>query len=281
MISPFEKINQFITKYPFVIGCILIIMVLIGVYGAAGVTMNTKIQMPDKADRASYVYQTYRDNFQTSAVVMMVQTGDVRDVTVMKNIVEFENLLRQQNGVQNVGSVYYLIFAYNGGTVPANPETANVLFSQIPENVLVGSMPNNQLLLVEIDPTTGMTDANQQILLDTLSALVPFANVPPGVTLTFTGNAAIHKDMGTSLGNDVGKLLGSAFILMIAALVVLFHHARYTLLSIVSVMNGLLMTFGIMGPFHIPLSMATMGALPIFLGIGIDYAIQFHSRLDD
>ena len=281
MISPFEKINQFITRYPFVIGCILIIMILIGIYGATGVTMNTTIQTPDKTDHASYVYQDYRDNFQTSSIVMMVQTGDVRDVNVMKNIVAFEELLRQQNGVLDVESVYDLILAYNRGVVPENQEIADLLFSQVPESVLAGSMPNNQLLLVKIDPTTGMTDANQQTLLDTLAALQPLANVPPGVTLTFTGTAALHKDMGTSLGNDVGKLLGSAFILMITALVVLFHHARYTLLSIVSVMNGLLMTFGIMGLFHIPLSMATMGALPILLGIGIDYAIQFHSRLDD
>ena len=142
-------------------------------------------------------------------------------------------------------------------------------------------MPNNQLLLVKIDPTIGMTDENQQILLDTLANLLPLANAPPGVTLTFTGTAALHKDMGASLGSDVGRLLGSAFLLMITALVLLFHHARYTLLSIVSVVTGLLMTFGIMGLFQIPLSMATMGALPILLGIGIDYAIQFHSRLDD
>lgn len=281
MISPFEMINQFITKYPFVIGCILIVMVLIGIYGAASVTLNTTIQTPDKTDHASYVYQDYLDNFETNAVVMMVQTGDVRDVTVMGSIVAFEELLRQQAGVQNVESVYDLILEYNGGVVPENQEVATLLFSQIPESVLAGSMPNNQLLLVEIDPTIGMTDANQQMFLDVLSSLEPLANVPPGVTLTFTGTAALHKDMGTSLGNDVGPLLGSAFILMVAVLVVLFHHARYTLLSIVSVMNGLLMTFGIMGLFHIPLSMATMGALPILLGIGIDYAIQFHSRLDD
>ena len=179
MISPFERINQFITRYPFVIGCILIIMILIGIYGATGVTMNTTIQTPDKTDHASYVYQDYRDNFQTSSIVMMVQTGDVRDVNVMKNIVAFEELLRQQNGVQDVESIYDLILAYNGGVVPENQEIADLLFSQVPESVLAGSMPNNQLLLVKIDPTTSMTDANQQTLLDTLATLQPLANVPP------------------------------------------------------------------------------------------------------
>ena len=80
MLSPFEKINQFITKYPFVIGCILIVMILIGIYGATGVSMNTTIQTPDKTDHASYVYQDYRDNFQTNSIVLMVQASDVREV---------------------------------------------------------------------------------------------------------------------------------------------------------------------------------------------------------
>ncbi|HJK19692.1 MAG TPA: MMPL family transporter, partial [Methanocorpusculum sp.] len=281
MLSPFEKINQFITKYPFVIGCILIVMILIGIYGATGVSMNTTIQTPDKTDHASYVYQDYRDNFQTNSIVLMVQASDVRDVDVMKCVTAFEEILRQQNGVENVESIYDLILSYSGGVVPENQAVLDELFSKIPESVLAKSMPNNQLLLVKIDPTIGMTDENQQILLDTLANLLPLANAPPGVSLTFTGTAALHKDMGASLGSDVGRLLGSAFLLMITALVLLFHHARYTLLSIVSVVTGLLMTFGIMGLFQIPLSMATMGALPILLGIGIDYAIQFHSRLDD
>lgn len=281
MISPFETINRVITRYPFVIGCILIVMVLIGIYGATGVTMNTTIQNPDKTDHASYIYQDYRTNFQTSTTILMVQTDDVRNVDVLKSVIEFEQVLRQQNGVENVESVYDLVVQYNRGVVPENQDSANILFAKIPESVLAGSMPNHQLLLIEIDPTTGMTDANQQILRETLEDLKPLANIPPGTTLTFTGNAALHKGMGTSLGNDVGKLLGSAFILMITMLVILFHHARYTLLSIISVLNGLLMTFGIMGLSNIPLSMATMGALPILLGIGVDYAIQFHSRLDD
>ncbi len=281
MLSPFEKVHQIITRYPFLIGCILIVMLLIGIYGATGVTMNTTIQNPDKTDHASYVYQDYLNNFQSNAVVLMVQADNVRDVNVLKSIYEFEEVLREQSGVSDVQSVYDLVVEYNEGRIPANQQTADAIFAKIPESVLAESMPNYQLLLVEIDPDIGMTDENQQILLSRLNTVLPLANIPPGVTLTITGNAALHEDMGVSLGNDVGKLLGSAFILMITVLVLLFHHARYTLLSIVSVMNGLLMTFGIMGLFGIPLSMATMGALPILLGIGVDYAIQFHSRLDD
>ena len=36
-----------------------------------------------------------------------------------------------------------------------------------------------------------------------------------------------------------------------------------------------------MGLAHIPLNMAVLGAFPVMIGLGIDYAIQFHARLDE
>ena len=36
-----------------------------------------------------------------------------------------------------------------------------------------------------------------------------------------------------------------------------------------------------MGLAGIQLNMAVMGAFPVMIGLGIDYAIQFHARLDE
>ncbi|MDU9376522.1 Protein-export membrane protein SecF [Methanocorpusculaceae archaeon Sp1] len=281
MISPFEKINHFINKYPFIVGCILILIVLVSIYGSTSITLSTTIQMPDKNDHAAYIFQDYLDNFETDPIILMVQGDDVRDVNIMKSVVLLEQLMRQEDGVTNVESVYDIVISYTDGVVPANQEVANEIFAQIPEDVLSSSMPDHQLLLVEITTTFGMADDQQMKLLDALETLLPLVDLPPGATLTFAGDAALNNDMGTTLTTEVAKLLGAAFILMLTVLLVLFHHARFTLLSIVSVLNGLLMTFGVMGLLKIPLSMATLGALPILLGIGVDYAIQFHSRFDD
>ncbi|MDV0444401.1 hydrophobe/amphiphile efflux-3 (HAE3) family transporter [Methanorbis rubei] len=281
MISPFEKINHFINKYPFIVGCILILIVLVSIYGSTSITLSTTIQMPDKNDHAAYVFQDYLDNFETDPIILMVQGDDVRDVNIMQSVVLLEQLMRQEDGVTNVESVYDIVISYTDGVAPANQEIANEIFAQIPEDVLSSSMPDHQLLLVEITTTYGMSDDQQMKLLDALETLLPLVDLPPAATLTFAGDAALNNDMGSTLTTEVGKLLGAAFILMLTVLMVLFHHARYTLLSIVSVLNGLLMTFGVMGLLKIPLSMATLGALPILLGIGVDYAIQFHSRFDD
>jgi hydrophobe/amphiphile efflux-3 (HAE3) family protein len=44
---------------------------------------------------------------------------------------------------------------------------------------------------------------------------------------------------------------------------------------------GLIITFGVMGLAGITISMAAIGAFPVLIGLGIDYAIQFHARLEE
>ncbi len=50
---------------------------------------------------------------------------------------------------------------------------------------------------------------------------------------------------------------------------------------LVIVALGLILTFGIIGYSGMQINMATIGAFPVLIGIGIDYAIQFHSRFDE
>ena len=47
------------------------------------------------------------------------------------------------------------------------------------------------------------------------------------------------------------------------------------------VLLGIIYTFGAMGYIGISLSMVSMAAFPILIGVGIDYAIQFHNRLEE
>jgi hydrophobe/amphiphile efflux-3 (HAE3) family protein len=52
-------------------------------------------------------------------------------------------------------------------------------------------------------------------------------------------------------------------------------------LPVLIVAIGLLLTFGVMGLTGIKINMAVIGAFPVLIGLGIDYAIQFHSRLEE
>lgn len=142
-------------------------------------------------------------------------------------------------------------------------------------------MPNGELAMVMILVESGLSNAKVQSILTDLKNSPSVADIPPSVTLAFTGNSAMMMDMGAGIGSDMITLLIVAIVLMTLSCCVPFSHVRCSVLPIVGVFCGLIMTFGIMGLFGLPISMVTIGALPILLGIGVGYGIQFHSRLDD
>ena len=56
---------------------------------------------------------------------------------------------------------------------------------------------------------------------------------------------------------------------------------RWGLLPLPVVLLGIVFTFGFMGYAGVPMTMVSMAAFPVLIGIGIDYAIQFHNRMEE
>ncbi|MEI7856599.1 MAG: hydrophobe/amphiphile efflux-3 (HAE3) family transporter, partial [Methanomicrobiales archaeon] len=96
-----------------------------------------------------------------------------------------------------------------------------------------------------------------------------------------TGNQAYNKETSDAMGTSMGELIMVAMILMLLAVGLLFGHVRYRFLSVFIVGTGLILTFGVIGLSGMQITMITIGAFPVMIGIGIDYAIQFHSRFDE
>lgn len=87
--------------------------------------------------------------------------------------------------------------------------------------------------------------------------------------------------MEDELAKSMGTLIIAALILMVIVVGLLFTYVSHRFLPILIVTLGLLFTFGLMGMAHIQVGMSVVSAFPILLGLGIDYAIQFQSRLEE
>ena len=81
--------------------------------------------------------------------------------------------------------------------------------------------------------------------------------------------------------SNMGILIGGAMLLMIIAMGILFAYVRYRFMPVLLVGIGLVTSLGLMGLAGIGLNMAVIGAFPVLIGLGIDYAIQFHARFDE
>jgi hydrophobe/amphiphile efflux-3 (HAE3) family protein len=76
-------------------------------------------------------------------------------------------------------------------------------------------------------------------------------------------------------------MLVSAVVAMVFVLFIVFRHVRSRLLPLLGVIVGTLWTFGVTALLDVPLTMASMAVFPLLIGIGIDYFIQFHNRIDE
>ena len=102
----------------------------------------------------------------------------------------------------------------------------------------------------------------------------------PGWTAQVTGQPALLEYINDYLTTGINVMGGAALVMMFLVLGLVFR-VRSRLLSLFAVIIGTIMTFGIMGYTGIPLTMVTISGLPIFVGMGVDFSIQVHSRFEE
>jgi uncharacterized protein len=104
----------------------------------------------------------------------------------------------------------------------------------------------------------------------------PFENA----TTTTTGASVLLKDLNDYLKGGMLTLGAIAVGIMVVILLLLFG-VRWRLLPLFVILVGVTWAFGLAGYLGIPLSVVTIAGLPVMLGVGIDYAIQMHSRIEE
>jgi uncharacterized protein len=95
-----------------------------------------------------------------------------------------------------------------------------------------------------------------------------------------TGAPVLLKSINDYLTGGMLTLGAIAVGIMIVILLVLFD-VRWRLLPLAVILIGIVWAFGLAGYLGIPLTIVTIAGLPVMLGIGIDYAIQMHARVEE
>ena len=99
-------------------------------------------------------------------------------------------------------------------------------------------------------------------------------------TVSTTGAAVLLRDLNDYLTGGMLVLGAIAVGLMVIILLVAFD-VRWRLLPLGVVLVGCVWAFGLAGYLDIPLTVVTIAGLPVMLGVGIDYAIQMHARIEE
>ena len=102
----------------------------------------------------------------------------------------------------------------------------------------------------------------------------------PNASVVTTGAPVLLKSINDYLKGGM-LTLGAIAVAVMIVILLLFFSVRWRLLPLAVVLVGVIWAFGLAGYLGIPLTLVTIAGLPVMLGIGIDYAIQMHSRIEE
>jgi len=278
----FEGIARTINRKPLLVAVLIVAIFCVAIYGMTQLSMQTGWETYlDKNSEKGIIYSQYSDNFQSDSIILIIEASDPLNPDILSYIANLETDLRQQQNIKGTNSIVEVLKSANGGTLPASRAEVDRVVDSLPLDVRNQVVPSNILTLVQIQLEEGLSDNVQQSALNNVISVVDHTEEPPGVNVEISGTPAFMQQMQEGLASNMGLLIGGAMILMIIVMAIIFAYVRYRFMPVLLVGIGLVTSLGLMGLVGIGLNMAVIGAFPVLIGLGIDYAIQFHARFDE
>jgi hydrophobe/amphiphile efflux-3 (HAE3) family protein len=254
----------------------------IGLYGMTLISMQTGWETyVDKDTPAGALQEKYNGDYKSDAIIFIIQSDDPLSPEVLTYIDNLETNLRQQQNIKSVQSITDVLRAYNGGDLPSSRAETERIVNSLPKSTRDLLYPSNVLTLVQLKLTPGLSEKVQKSVLTNVGKVVDASTTPPGMKVELSGSPAFQQQMSEGLMSNMGVLIGAALVLMVVTMGILFSYVRHRFMPVLLVAIGLVTSLGMMGIFGINLNMAVVGAFPVLIGLGIDYAIQFHARFDE
>jgi uncharacterized protein len=282
-----ERLGVWITKNPIIIIAVAVLLTVVSVHYAQQVEsqgMNTESFVSKDSALYQLYDHLYQENFGVDGNVILIEGDDVAKVDALSASLRLSDHMKQVHNVVSVQSIADNVadaeYQSSGvRRIPSQERIDEILASAGPS--VRGLIPDRGHARMIVGMPTTLKETQRKELLLEINSAVNFAEFPAGYGVTVTGDPAFQSAIQVMMNNSNGSVLALAGVLMMVALLLVFRHVRWPLLPIPVVFLGIIWTFGAMGFFHLPMSMVTFAAFPIMIGIGIDYAIQFHNRIDE
>lgn len=161
---------------------------------------------------------------------------------------------------QMAGDLLSRLYLLRSMAAPEQPQ-----LSDLPESLVSRFVGQHDRFLLKIYGRGNIWD---------MDALARFVKDVRSVDSRATGNPLQAYEASLDMKSSYEKASIYSLIVILALLWFDFRSVRHSLLVVLPLSIGVLQMFGIMGILNIPLNPANMIALPLVLGIGIDYGVH-------
>ena len=201
-----------------------------------------------------------------------------------------EGSARAEQGQQELLALAVEVFSRYGLTSMPSLEDANfinkVVFARgqdglAPKPKLSYLFPNSRSAQVVL---RFRSDLSEDELTETIDLIKRAAADPStrikGVEYVVSGSPVVFNELSDSLKTGVFLLAAVALLLMAVALGVIFGSV-WRLLPLGLALGTIFIAFGLLRLFGGSISLAALGAVPILIGLTVDYAVQIQARYDE
>ena len=284
-----DRLGAWMTKNPLIIIAIAVLITVASLHYAQFI-QSQGMTTESFVSKDSALYQLYdhlyQENFGSDGNIILIEGDDVARAEVLQaglrlsdNMKNVEHVL----GVQSLSDIVADAEYQSSGTrrIPSQERIDQILAdSGMAVQSLMPDRKHSRMIIAM--PTTAiLTEGQRSKLLLEINKAAEFAAFPAGYGITITGDPSFQAAIMETMNSTNGRIMALCGVLMILALLFFFRHVRWPLLPIPVIFLGIIWTFGAMGLFNIKMGMTTFAAFPILIGIGIDYAIQFHNRMNE
>jgi uncharacterized protein len=144
--------------------------------------------------------------------------------------------------------------------------------------------PSKNAALIQVRLKPDLTDAERRDAIQQIQGAVkdPSFKLKQGGKYIVTGVPVVVDGLAKAVERSIFILLGAALLVMAATLLLVFKTPlRTRLLPLGMAVAAAAMTYGLMSLAGVELTMASIAALPVLIGLAVDYSIQLQARFDE
>ncbi|MCA9496420.1 MAG: MMPL family transporter, partial [Nanoarchaeota archaeon] len=282
------KIVSFQTKYPKKILWLFLILNLMFIPGIFNLINNVEPSiekvLPAQIEEIKTM-NAMRDDFGADIVYLVVylddKVVDVRNPDYLKYIDLLSQKLKTRENIIEIESLSSIGKEFNNGKIPHTIEKSQDLYSIIPYTF---EYTNNDYsfsvlkLKTNVGSSAKLIDNLFKEIEEDIESVYEF---DPGTRIEITGFPAIDRATFSVIMSDFTKI---TFVSMIGILIIIFFTFKSLtrgILPMAIVMNALIWTMGIAGYLNFKITVVSMVAAAMIMGLGIDFGIhQVHSYFE-
>jgi hydrophobe/amphiphile efflux-3 (HAE3) family protein len=142
--------------------------------------------------------------------------------------------------------------------------------------------PSREAALVSVRLKAGLSEGQRSHAISLIRQAVAMSqwHLANGESYLVTGEPVIVSDVTSSITSSI-ELLLVAVLLVMGLVLSLIFKGRPRLLPLGIALLAAALTFGALSLSGASLTMASVAVLPVLVGLSVDYAIQFQSRVEE